>query len=83
MHPDPPRESDELEPTDETVMTGDGAAPRDEPRPTMTADGARAENDGADDMVMTGDGAEPRNAPRPQMTADGVKATRPDDDGDA
>ena len=46
MHPQAPRESDDLEPTDDRVMTGDGAEPRDGPKPTMTADGAVIEPDG-------------------------------------
>ena len=85
MHPQAPRESDDLEPTDDRVMTGDGAEPRDGPRPTMTGDGAIVEPDGHEDRVMTGDGAEPRDGPRPEMTADGVKeaASGEDDEADA
>lgn len=75
-----PRESDDLEPTDDRVMTGDGAAPREGPKPTMTADGAVIEPEGPADRVMTGDGAERRDGPRPEMTADGVKSITPRDD---
>jgi hypothetical protein len=80
MHPQAPSESDDLEPTDDRVMTGDGAEPRDGPRPTMTADGAVIDPDEPEDRVMTGDGAELRDGLRPEMTADGVKNARDDDD---
>jgi hypothetical protein len=80
MHPKAPRESDDLEPTDDLVMTGDGAEPRVGPKPTMTADGAVIDPDEPEDRVMTGDGAERRDGPRPEMTADGVKSAGSDDD---
>ena len=52
-----PHEGDE---PDDRVMTGDGAADREGPKPTMTAQGAVVDDESPDDMVMTGDGAEPR-----------------------
>jgi hypothetical protein len=64
-----PHQGDE---PDDRVMTGDGAAEREGPKPTMTADGAVVEDESPDDMVMTGDGAEPRRGSKPRMTADGV-----------
>jgi hypothetical protein len=81
MHPARLREHDDIDPTsDDRVMTGDGAEPRDGPRPRMTGDGAVIGTESPDDMVMTGDGAEPREGPRPQMTGDGVRTGRAEDD---
>jgi hypothetical protein len=83
MSPQEPPQADDRESAEDRVMTGDGAEPRDGPRPTMTGDGAIIEEDGPEDRVMTGDGAEPRDGPRPEMTADGVKGesdkAEPDD----
>ena len=66
--------------SDDLVMTGDGAARRGGPKPTMTAQGAVVEEECPDDMVMTGDGAEPRKGAKPRMTADGAEVEATDED---
>jgi hypothetical protein len=72
--------NDERHEADDLVMTGDGAARRDGPKPTMTAQGAVVEEESPDDMVMTGDGAEPRKGAKPRMTADGAEVAPADED---
>ena len=76
MHP---KTADERHDPADLVMTGDGAARRDGPKPTMTAQGAVIEDESPDDMVMTGDGAEPRTGAKPRMTADGAEVEPTDE----
>jgi hypothetical protein len=77
MHP---QTAGERHDPDDLVMTGDGAARREGPKPTMTAQGAVIENESPEDMVMTGDGAEPRKGAKPRMTADGAEVEPTDED---
>lgn len=76
MHP---KTADERHDPDDRVMTGDGSARREGPKPTMTAQGALIEEESPDDMVMTGDGAEPRTGAKPRMTADGAEVEPTDE----
>jgi hypothetical protein len=80
MHEQGTREGDD---PDDRVMTGDGAAERDGPKPTMTGRGAVVGEESPEDRVMTGDGAEPRDGAKPRMTADGALVPADDDDPDA